>query len=180
MPSEARATPSPGPPIPGRFPDTSVLGPGTGRSAAIPGFGRMGPVISAEQAGRLASALRSAGRQWQPASGDRFLVPDRDIDEVFVVSEMTIEVHDLPTGRLIRFNGTTEWALDSISADDVVWLPWEHQLRDLIGDRLDSLQALPGPLGGYAVVLTDGTRHLDTEPERAYLQAALAVLGERD
>ncbi|HVH95112.1 MAG TPA: pilus assembly protein CpaE, partial [Nocardioidaceae bacterium] len=55
----------------------------------------------------LAEALIARGLSWEPASGDRFLVPDRDLDdEVFVVSGMAIEVTDLPTGAEMRFNGT--------------------------------------------------------------------------
>ena len=54
-------------------------------------------------------------------------------DEVFVVSDMTVEVHDFPTGKVIGFNGTTEWALDSLAQGDVVWLPREDQLRELLG-----------------------------------------------
>ena len=55
----------------------------------------------------LASRLKAAGLSWTPAPGDRFAIPDRDLDgEVFVVSEMTIETVELPTGGLVRFNGT--------------------------------------------------------------------------
>jgi hypothetical protein len=35
---------------------------------------------------------------------------------------------------------------------------------------------VPGEVEGYAVVLTDGSRHVDVEPERAYALAVLAVL----
>ena len=46
----------------------------------------------------LALALARRGLPWSPASGDRFYVPDRDLDdEVFVVSGMSVEVSDLPT-----------------------------------------------------------------------------------
>ena len=72
----------------------------------------------------LAQRLAAAGLTWAPAAGDRFVVPGRGIDdEAFVLSDMTVEVHDLPTGRIIGFNGTTEWALDSLELDEVVWLP---------------------------------------------------------
>jgi hypothetical protein len=125
---------------------------------------------------RLASALEGGGHIWEPRPGDRFVVPDRDLDEPFVVSDMTIDVHQLRSGRVIRFNGTTEWALDSIPAEEVVWLPWEHQLRALLGDRFVSLERLPGDAGGYVVQLADGSRHVDTEPESAYARALLAVL----
>ena len=69
----------------------------------------------------LAEALSAGGLPWQPVSGDRFLVPDRDLDdEVFVVSGMSVEVTELPHGAELRFNGTVEWALDSIERSEVI------------------------------------------------------------
>ena len=45
----------------------------------------------------MAQQLKEAGLAWKPAPGDRFAIPERDLDdEVFVLSNMTIEVHDLP------------------------------------------------------------------------------------
>jgi hypothetical protein len=133
-------------------------------------------VITEDAARALRTAMERAGLAWTPSAGDRFVVPDRGFDDPFVVSEMVVEVRDLPTGRLIRFNGTTEWALDSVSADEVLWLPWEHQLRALLGERFAALEVVPGEVEGYAVVLTDGTRHVDVEADRAYALALLAVL----
>lgn len=123
----------------------------------------------------LALRLRAAGLVWAPASGDRFVLTGRDMDgEVFVVSELTIEVHDGPGGRVLRFNGTTEWALDSVDADAAVWLPHEGQLRAALGTAFRSLE----PVGdGWAVVTDDGARHVDVDAERAYARAVLAVLG---
>lgn len=125
----------------------------------------------------LAHRLRHAGLQWRPTSGDRFAVPDRDLDdEVFVVSQMTIEHEFLQTGGIVRFNGTTEWALDSIAQDEVVWLPHESQLRDLIGARFVRLEAVPD---GFVVVTEhDGhqARHADIDAERAYARALLEIL----
>ena len=79
------------------------------------------------------------------------MIADRDMDaDVFVVSELTIEVHQAPTGRLIRFNGTTEWALDSVEQEATVWLPREGQLRAALGPRFRRLE----PVGdGFAVVI---------------------------
>lgn len=128
-------------------------------------------MITTHLAERLDHLLRGLGRPWVPASGDRFVVPGRDLDDVFVLAEMTIEVEELPSGRLVKFNGTTEWALDSIPAAEVLWIPWEHQLRDLLADRFLSLARTPE---GWVVTLTDGTRHVDEDVETAY---ALAVLG---
>jgi hypothetical protein len=126
-------------------------------------------VITVEQARRL----RKAGALWVPAAGDRFVVPDRDMDgDVFVVSDMTVEVHDYPGGKVIGFNGTTEWALDSIEQREVIWLPREEQLRKLLGTHFQRLEAVPG---GYAVVLTDG-RYASEDAEQAYAEALLALL----
>jgi hypothetical protein len=126
----------------------------------------------------LALRLRAAGLDWSPASGDRFVIPGREMDaDVFVVSELTIDVHQAPTGPLIRFNGTTEWALDSVPQEAVVWLPHEGQLRAALGSRFRRLE----PIGdGYAVVI-DGAngseeRHVDVDAELAYARALLAAL----
>ena len=120
----------------------------------------------------LARRLRVSGQPWVPTRGDRFVVPDRDMDdEVFVVSDVTVEVEELPTGRVFRFNGTTEWALDSLTAAQVLWLPREDQLRELLGDRFRRLERVGD---AWAVVATDGTVHEDADVECAY---ALAVLG---
>ena len=52
---------------------------------------------------------------------------------------MTIQVHDRPEGRIIGFNGTTEWALDDVDLDEALWLPREDQLRELLGGTFRSL-----------------------------------------
>ncbi|WP_329005457.1 pilus assembly protein CpaE [Kribbella sp. NBC_00709] len=127
-------------------------------------------MITIEQAGRL----RKAGVLWSPSAGDRFVVPDRDMDDdVFVVSDMTVEVHDYQGSKVIGFNGTTEWALDSIEQREVIWLPREEQLRALLGDHFQSLESVPG---GYRVSLTDG-RHTAEDAEQAYAQAVIHLLG---
>jgi hypothetical protein len=129
----------------------------------------------------LARRLRTSGLTWTPRPGDRFCIPDRDMDDdVFVLSDMTVEVHDLPSGRVIGFNGTTEWALDEVAQRDALWIPREDQLRELLGDRFVRLEAVGG---GFAVVLSgppgDGTvREVDVDAERAYARALLAVLGD--
>jgi hypothetical protein len=127
----------------------------------------------------LARDLRAAGLRWQPENGDRFVVADRDMDdEVFVLSDMTVELHQFPTGPVIGFNGTTEWALDSLDKNDALWLPAEHQLRDLLGAAFLRLERSEG---GYDVVLRDGsaageTRVSGPNPAEAYGRALLARL----
>jgi len=126
----------------------------------------------------LARALRAAGLAWTPAPGDRFVVPDRDMDEeVFVISDMAIEVHEYASGREIGFNGTTEWALDSVQQQVVVWLPRETQLRDLLAE---SFVRLERGLDGYLVeTVRAGTPglHRDADVECAYARALVAQLG---
>ncbi len=114
---------------------------------------------------------------WTPSDGDRFVVPDRGMDgDVFVVSSMVVEVRDIPAGRIMAFNGTTEWALDSIEAASVVWLPRETQLREYLGARFAGLAGVPG---GFVVTIeVDGApeRHIDVDAECAYARAVLSVL----
>ncbi len=131
-----------------------------------------GRVISIDLAGRL----QEAGITWTPAAGDRFMIPNRDLgDQVFAVSDMVVEVHELTTGRLLGFNGTTEWALDSIEQSEVLWLPREEQLRAMLGDAFVALHATPG---GFVVVVDQGEaeeRHIDIDAEGAYARAVLSV-----
>jgi len=132
----------------------------------------MGSVITHE----LAHRLKAAGIEWHPTPGDHFLVPDRDLDEtVFVVSDMVVQVLELPSRkRYFGFNGTTEWALDSIEQDEVVWLPREDQLRTLLGEAFVGLEAIPG---GFAVTVRSqgrDERHVDLTAETAYARAVLS------
>jgi hypothetical protein len=125
----------------------------------------------------LARKLRDAGLRWSPATGDRFIVADRDMDaDVFVLSDMTIEVHDLPDGRVIGFNGTTEWALDSVESEQALWLPRESQLRELLGGTFRGLERSDE---GWRVRLeVNGHPHAedDPDPEQAYGKALLHLL----
>jgi hypothetical protein len=132
-----------------------------------------GFMISIDLAGRL----REAGLTWRPSPGDRFAIPDRGLDdEVFVLSDMTIEVHDLPEGPTIGFNGTVEWALDDVAKEEAIWLPHEAQLRDLLGGTFRRLEQTPA---GYRVVaLIDGAeaRFAAEDPADAYGTALLRLI----
>jgi hypothetical protein len=125
----------------------------------------------------LAGLLRDAGLDWTPRPGDRFVIPDRDMDdEIFVLSDMTIEVHRLPEGPVLGFNGTTEWALDDIEQDEAVWLPREDQLRAMLGDAFHRLERI----GERWVVVTEVDDHPTVfgaaSAEEAYAQALLHLL----
>ena len=93
----------------------------------------------------LARKLRDAGLRWDPAPGDRFVVADRDMDdEVFTLADVLAEVHEFPSGRVIGFNGTVEWALDSVEARNSVWLPSEAQLRECLAGTFRRLTRTDG------------------------------------
>ena len=90
----------------------------------------------------LALRLRGAGLRWQPQRGDRFVVAHRDMDEdVFVVSDLSVEVQAVGSSTLLGFNGAVEWALDSVDLHDAVWLPLEEQLRERLGGTFVRLEA---------------------------------------
>jgi hypothetical protein len=119
----------------------------------------------------LARRLRDAGLRWQPQRGDAFVIPDRDMDDdVFVLSDMTIDIHELPQGVVLGFNGTVEWALDSVEQRQALWLPSETQLRNELGDLL---VALLREADGWRVGLADGATFDGPTAEEAY---GLAVL----
>ena len=126
---------------------------------------------------QLAWRLKEAGLTWKPALGDRFAIPDRDLDdEVFVLSNMTIEVYKVPKGRVIGFNGTTEWALDDVEIEETIWLPREDQLRELLGG---TFRALTRSTAGYEVridLLGEERSFAAETAEEAYAAALLHLL----
>jgi hypothetical protein len=125
----------------------------------------------------LAAALRDAGLVWHPRSGDRFQLDEPEFEaDVFTVSEMTIEPRDYPTGRILAFNGTTEWALDSVALDDALWLPHEAQLRELLQNSFRSLQRLADTHLVEIVLDDEPLRFEHPEPADAYALALLEVL----
>ena len=125
----------------------------------------------------LAQQLRAAGLSWEPAPGDRFVLPLPEMqEEIFILSNIVADVHRFESGNVIGFNGTTEWALDSVSVQEVVWLPREEQLRELLTDRFRRLEVGPG---GFTVVVRHGASersHSAADAETAYASAVLAVL----
>jgi hypothetical protein len=126
---------------------------------------------------QLAQRLRETGLVWKPALGDRFAVPDRDLDdEVFVLSNMTIQVYSMPEGRVIGFNGTTEWALDDVEIEEALWLPREDQLRELLGGTFRSL-GRDGEAYEVRIDLLGEERKFEGQtPEEAYAAALLHLL----
>ncbi len=130
----------------------------------------------------LALALRQTGLIWHPRSGDRFQLDEPEFEaDVFTVSEMTVEPREYPTGRILAFNGTTEWALDSVALEDALWLPHEHQLRELLRGAFRALRRLPDSHEVEIVLRRAGSDDETLvfehpEPADAYAMALLEVL----
>jgi hypothetical protein len=129
-------------------------------------------VISRELATQLKPYL-----DWTPANGDQFFIPKPEIaDSVFLVSDMVVELVVREGDSRFHFNGTVEWALDSVESADVVWLPRENQLREMLGNYFLSLDASPS---GFVVTVSGPGRAHHTEPAHdaadAYAQALLYV-----
>lgn len=126
----------------------------------------------------LARALRQTGLVWRPQSGDRFRIEAELLaDMVFTLSDMTIEAHHYETGTVLGFNGTTEWALDSVDLDDALWLPREDQLRAMLGGTFRSL-SVTGDGFQVEVVRPDGSPavHTAVSAPDAYAFAVLELL----
>jgi hypothetical protein len=126
----------------------------------------------------LAAELRDAGLVWTPVSGDAFQIRGNDFEgDVFTVSDMTIEAHAYPSGTVLGFNGTTEWALDSVALDDALWLPREDQLRDALAGTFVSLtREVAGDRASYVVTTTVDGAAVSDDPAEAYGLALLALL----
>ncbi|MCO7202037.1 pilus assembly protein CpaE [Microbacterium sp. CnD16-F] len=126
----------------------------------------------------LARELRASGLTWRPRSGDRFQLDEPEFEaDVYTVSEMTVEARSYPTGDLLAFNGTTEWALDSVALEDALWLPSEAQLRELLRGTFRALRRLPDT--HEVEIEVDAAPHCfrHPEPADAYGQALLFLLG---
>lgn len=125
-----------------------------------------------------AAALAAAGIAWEPRAGDRFTVRAPELlGVVFWVSDLTIDVQHYADDTILAFNGTTEWALDSVELDKALWLPREDQLRELIGSRLVALVRQPqGWRVEYRLVPGGAVRSLSSpDPEEAYAGALLDI-----
>ena len=125
----------------------------------------------------IARQLRAAGLRWRPSSGDSFVITREGFEgDVFVVSDMTIESHEFETGTILGFNGTTEWALDSVAIEDALWLPREDQLRQLLGSAFDSL--IPSSTGYAVGLMLNGelSKWEAVEPADAYAAALLRLV----
>ena len=85
----------------------------------------------------LAQQLKTAGLSWTPANNAFFAIPDRGFDDsIFVISDLTVLVEKIGSDLAVHFHGAVEWALDYILVAELVWLPTETQLRELLEQQL--------------------------------------------
>ena len=133
----------------------------------------MDRMISTESA----LALRDAGLVWRPRAGDRFQLDEPEFEaDVFTVSEMTIEARSYSTGTILAFNGTTEWALDSVALHDALWLPTEEQLREMLRGGFRMLRRLADTYEVEVVIGDERRTFQHPEPSDVYALAVLELL----
>ncbi len=127
---------------------------------------------------QLARDLLATGVLWQPQAGDRFVIDAEELTEdIFWISDLTVEVQSFEDQSILGFNGTTEWALDSVTLDQAIWLPREDQLRELLGDRL-LFVARTGAGWEVRYLIGDAPHTLsDADLECAYARAILSLDG---
>lgn len=81
----------------------------------------------------LARQLKDAGLTWRAQLNDFFAIPDRGMDErIFVLSNLQSNLDIFRGWPVVTFHGSAEWALDYILTTEVVWLPREDQIREVI------------------------------------------------
>ena len=122
----------------------------------------------------LALRLQAAGVRWQPTRGARFVLPHRDMDEeVFVLSDLSVETHEIGSTTVLGFNGAVEWALDAVELHEAVWLPTEGQLRGLLAGTFVRLEAEDSR---YTVALRVAGQEIRIEAADAVEAYGLALL----
>ncbi|MDO5736596.1 MAG: pilus assembly protein CpaE [Propionibacteriaceae bacterium] len=127
----------------------------------------------------LAIELRESGFMWHPQAGDRFTVTAPEMaDDVFHIADMVVEERKLGTGTIFAFNGTTEWALDSVDQDKTVWLPGETHLRAALGTAFRALARRDEQYSVSVDIQDEEHVFTDADVENAYAYALLAVLAE--
>jgi hypothetical protein len=131
-----------------------------------------------------ARRLKAAGLDWQPRLNDYFAIPDRGMDDrVFVLADMLATLEFLRGRQVVAFQGASEWALDNLVLEEVVWMPREDQLRLFLESALIETGRpelrLVGGLSGYTLtIMIDGeTFSFSGRPaEEAYAAALLYLL----
>jgi hypothetical protein len=131
----------------------------------------------------IALRLHAHGLSWDPHDGDWFVIDVPDLRESpFMLSEMVVERGRGRLGEpIFKFNGTTEWALDTIEEHEAVWIPREEQLRESLGEAFVALRraedgafVVTVRLGGGAGAEDDGNGGTEREIRAPHAEAAYA------
>lgn len=89
---------------------------------------------------QLALRLKAAGLVWRFAEGDSFAVFDQEQNtQIFVLTQLAAHVQLINGYPVIAFHGSTEWAMDHVLTDEVVWVLSETQAREELERRLEAL-----------------------------------------
>lgn len=129
----------------------------------------------------LAIRLKQAGLSWQPELHDFFAIPQPELeDRLFVLSDMTIDIEPIFGWQAITFNGAVEWSLDYIMTADVVWVPTESQLREMLQEMLlveeqPAVQLMSSISGYHCQITYEGNIH-DFEAATASDAYGMALL----
>ena len=129
----------------------------------------------------LARQLRDAGLVWRPEPLDFFALPDRQMDEeVFVVSEQAAFMQLYNGYPVVAFHGSTEWALDYVLINEVVWVPSETQLRAQIEHRIAADAPLTVQRTATGYLCDIGTHQTSADDAASALAEALLRLLRED
>lgn len=81
----------------------------------------------------VAQELKAAGLPWTPTAHDFFGIPNRGMDErLFVISDVMTYIETIRGQPAVTFHGAVEWALDYVMLSEVIWIPREEQLREMV------------------------------------------------
>lgn len=135
----------------------------------------------------LAVQLKEAGVIWQAGVNDFFAIPERGMDDrLFVLSDMMANLDVFRGWPVVTFHGAAEWALDYILTSEVVWMPTESQLREMLEEALFGEPEIVLELGYFqgwwrCSIQYGGARlHFDAPSgSDAYAQALLHILRDR-
>lgn len=135
----------------------------------------------------MAQRLKDAGLNWKPALHDFFAIPGAGMDNRrFVLTDMMAYQELMRGWPVVTFHGAVEWALDYVLVAEVLWLPSETQLREMLQEWLlaeeqpaVTLQSMPG---GYVChIQCDGNiSHFEgITASDAYAAAIVYLLTDR-
>lgn len=106
-------------------------------------------------------------------------------DKIFVISNIQVSIEILFKIEVVSFEGASEWALDSLVLSEVVWLPREDQLREmlqaiLINSENPEIRLISSSKNSLLEFEFNGIEHTFNEKNasEAYAKALLETLNQ--